>query len=224
MNITPKNCWYRSVCPNVDTFHCSYACSKFTSMNFLVQNSGLPEKLKVANKMTVPPKDRDAYLRLNEIKSNIEDFVAKGSNLYLYSDMPGNGKTTWASRLLMAYFSVLSVSHVTSPRGRFVSVTEFLQMGTQYWQAEAFSSLYKQVCNASLVVFDDIGVFEPTAQESKLLYIVVNSRISNGLSNIFTSNRSNQNLADTIGEHLTSRIWNTSETIKFVSRDVRNAF
>ena len=34
---------------------------------------------------------------------NIDKFVYKGSNLYIYSSTAGNGKTSWAFRLLRAY-------------------------------------------------------------------------------------------------------------------------
>ena len=44
--------------------------------------------------------DKKKYEYLAHVKQNIEDFIKQGCSLYIYSRYPGNGKTSWAIKLL----------------------------------------------------------------------------------------------------------------------------
>ena len=49
--------------------------------------------------------DRAEFRLLAGIEKDIERFVQEGQNLYLHSYGCGNGKTSWAIRLLSSYFN-----------------------------------------------------------------------------------------------------------------------
>lgn len=220
---SPSNCWFKDVYCQEPEENCNHGCQLFCNMKRLVDNSGLPYKLKTANKLQCPEQDEEAYLQLNEIKKNIVDFVENGNNLYIYSNNVGNGKTTWASKLMMAYFACIADNGhtISEVHGKFIDTVEFLKLGTDFTQSEGYYKLYRQLCEADLVIFDDVAVYEVTLPEAKALYTVVNKRISNGLSTIFTSNRDVESLTNVVGGRIASRIWEASTTIELKASSMR---
>ena len=97
-------CWYNSKCRK-ETNNCQSNCLRFNNMKILVDNSGLPIDLQYPKILEPEQIDKRAFEMLGQLKKNIELFVRKGDCLYLWSSKCGNGKTTWASKLLMSYFN-----------------------------------------------------------------------------------------------------------------------
>ena len=77
------------------------------------------------------------------------------------------------------------------------------------------------IFTADLVVFDEVATGSFTRFESENILSIINNRIESGKSNIYTSNLSNQELYEKVGERLYSRIVNCSQEVILVGQDKR---
>ena len=78
----------------------------------------------------------------------------------------------------------------------------------------------KLIPEVDLVIWDDIGCTQLTRYQHNILFPLINSRIINGKSNIFTTNHG-ADLAQNIGDRLASRILDTSEKFEFKNASKR---
>lgn len=220
-NQVNEKCWYVSVCSRVGQ-EC-YMCSKFLEMNYLMENSWLPK-----NRQAIPPKlkpttdnDREMFLRLNEIKENIEDFVFCGKNLYITSEYTGNGKTTWAIKLLLKYFEKVWNGNGLKVRGIFAHVPT-LVLKLKNFENKMTNRDYEALKECDLVVWDDVALTNLTAYDYTQLMALIDYRMLAGKSNIYTSNIPEiEDLRELVGSRLASRIYNASEVIEFDGGDNR---
>lgn len=218
----PENCWYKEVCKKYDTDKCDNYCVKFSQMKHLIENSKLPKKLCFPVKLQPPLEDLSAYIQLKDIKDQIKDFVENGDNVYIYSSGCGNGKTTWASKLLLSYFDKIWHTNAYRERGLFIQTTEFLtNIKLSTYKDSSVETLYSKIKSVDLVVWDDIAITGLTNKDFEILFSLINYRINNGLSNIFTGNLDHDKMLETIGPRMHSRIWYNSMCIEFVGEDRR---
>lgn len=221
-NFTPENCWYKNVCPLYDTYDCDKYCIRFSQMKHLIESSNLPKTLCFPIELEPQIIDLPAFMKLADIKDNIVDFVKNGENLYIFSANAGNGKTTWTAKLLLKYFEQVWSTNAYSERGLFISVTDFLiDIRLSGYNNSNNISLLQKIKSLDLVVWDDIAVGELTAQDLDILYSLINSRITNGLSNIFTGNLNEEQLLNVLGPRMYSRIWKNSTRVEFKGNDRR---
>lgn len=214
-------CWYKPVC-NLYPDGCGEGCIRFATMDFLVASSRLPEHRWMPDKLT-PGKDMKQFLRLKEIKDDIGNWVKQGGNLYIHSEFCGNGKTSWAIKLLLSWFDYIWAGCGLQPRGVFVSVSAFLYQlkDSIKHPSDELEELKRLIMESELVVWDDIGSTSLTPYEYSVLLPFIDYRILAGKSNIFTGNVEPDKLQDAVGTRLGSRIYNASESIKFFTRDWR---
>lgn len=215
------NCWYRGKC-NLEKINCQENCLRFNNMNILTKNSRLPIDLQYPIILEPDYVDMDAFKNLDTLKDNIEEFVNKGMNLYLWSEGTGNGKTTWASKLLMSYFNRIWVFSQLKCRGLYLYAPTYLNaLKTQYLNNNSLSDYVQDVKNADLIVLDDLGVGKLTDFDRNNLLDVIDYRLNNHKSIIFTSNLNRQGITDLFGDRLSSRIYNSSIVIRLRGRDRR---
>ncbi|MBQ6631031.1 MAG: ATP-binding protein, partial [Romboutsia sp.] len=88
-------------------------------------------------------------------------------------------------------------------------------------QSDYIDHINKYVDTADIVIWDDIGTKVATEFEHEHLLSLIDSRLLNNKSNIFTSNIIPNDLSSFIGDRLASRIINTSKTIEFLGVDKR---
>ena len=86
---------------------------------------------------------------------------------------------------------------------------------------EYADTVNKYILGADLVVWDDIATKMGTEFELNHLLNIINTRMDNGKSNIFTSNLGNKELINALGERLASRICNKSIDIELHGADKR---
>ena len=167
--------------------------------------------------------DYAEFVKLNNIKKNIEEFVLTGKNLYIFSTMTGNGKTSWAIKLLQAYISNIWYKKEISCVGLFISVPRYLlSIKDAISNNNEYAKHIKEnVLNADLVIWDDIATKNMTEFETENVLSIIDARINLGKSNIFTSNITNKELQLYIGDRLSSRILGTSEPVEFRGLDKR---
>ena len=219
------DCWLKDQCKQL---HCNdeNGCLILYKLNYLYDEACIPMNLRKKKTLYIDAdgKDRDAFVRLAEIQNNILSYVNNGKNLYLYSGQTGNGKTSWAIRLIQAYLNKIWFKSNLECKVLFISVPEFLvQMKNNISSPnEYYQHIIKYVYDCDLVVWDDIASKNGTEYEIGNLLSIINHRINKGKSNFYTSNISPQDLSKLLDIRLASRVCNQSEIIQFVGGDKRH--
>ena len=78
-----QDCWYSKVCKKYETPECNDMCVRFTEMLHMMKYSGIPQSRFKSQSLNVVKDDYNSYLKLNEIKANIKDFVQSGKILFI---------------------------------------------------------------------------------------------------------------------------------------------
>lgn len=199
---------------------------------FILENSYIPKYQWIEDSLK-PLDDADAFNRLFEIRSDIDNFLCGSTNnLLLCSENIGNGKTSWALKLMLTY--------IENQKGKFNHVDErlvtvdnfdfcvfcqsvpFLVEMKQFGNNKDSYEMYKRLCKTNLAIIDDLGVVTMSQYDYNIIYAIVEKRLFAGLPTIFTTNMTNKDeMREVLGPRLTDRIWNNSEIIKFKNRGFR---
>lgn len=214
--VLKEDCWYRNVC----TYDQCVNCIRYSEMKYLMENSGLPKKKQKPIQLD-GSRDARAFKTLAEIKDDIYNFVDNGESLYIFSEFTGNGKTSWAIKLLLKYFDTIWAGNGFRVRGYFQHVPTFLNTLKDF--SKDHSALKKTLETVDVVVWDDIASTKLSDYDIQQLLIIIDARVSEGLSNIFTGNiTSHESLTQAVGDRLASRIWHTSTLVEFKGKDRRS--
>ena len=228
--ILSNDCYIKERCwkyTNTDA-ECSKSsiyCPKLFRINYLYDEALLTKKQRLHTELRLDEdkKDKEAFISLKNIETNIETFVKEGNNLYLHSRTCGNGKTEWAVRLLQSY--VGKIWHKSDLRCRvlFISVSKYLlALKDNISNTNDYAvHINRNVMDADIVVFDDLATKGATTFELEHLLSIIDSRINEGKSNIYTSNASGEELREKVGDRLYSRIVNMSMDIELFGADKR---
>jgi DNA replication protein DnaC len=193
-------------------------------MHYLMSSSRIPPARQYFNPLYPPKEDNKAFLELQDIKENILSFIAAGTNLYIYSEHAGNGKTTWAIKLMQQYFNEVWAGNGFRVRGLFIHVPSFLVKIKEIigYKDDEFEELRNQLFTADLVIWDDIAATKLGDYDHSILLTYIDQRNLNMLSNIYTGNLHSEALTAALGTRLSSRVWNESRRIKLVGNDRRS--
>ena len=218
------DCYYYNSCKSrqCDEGGC-VSCMRQFKLDFLLDKSLLPEAQKYDIRLFAEDIDEKSYNELGEIRKNIKSFVQGGNNLYIYSNIPGNGKTSWAIKLMKEYLYKIWPEAQMTCKVLFINVPKFLLAlkANISKQSDYISYINEFVNDVDLIVWDDIGTKSATEFEHEHLLSIIDSRLIEGKSNIFTSNMNPERLLELVGERLTSRIVNPSIQIEFKGADKR---
>lgn len=214
-------CWYKSVCEECKG---EDSCFRYKEMKFLMDNSNIPVSKRYPIPLKVPAVDKEAYYRLAEIKDDIYNFVFDGKSLYITSEVVGNGKSSWALKLLMKFFEEMLGESNFEPVGVFIHVPTFLAKLKDFDNEDVqFEKLKKILSNVDLVVWDDIASTDISGYDLSQLMMYIDNRSMNELANIYTGNIvSRDDMVSALGLRLTSRIWGSNtEVVEFHGGDRR---
>ena len=218
-----QDCWYKEVCL-ADMSLCNRNCIKFMEIQHLMETSGLPKARQCPQQLIAPDWDLEAYTRLAEIKDDIVNFVEQGKNLYIASGMSGNGKTSWAIKLLLRYFDQIWSGNGFNTRGLFISVPTFLLKAKDFKHTDdEFERLKRNILKADLVIWDDIASTTMSAYDYSQILVYLDNRLLAKQSNIYTGNFPTVDmLSERVGTKVASRIFShDTEVITFKGGDMR---
>ena len=215
-NSKNTDCWYANNCDD-DCLKCVI----YPQMKWQFDNSGLPKSKYMPIRLTPEPNDVRAFNKLADIRENIDEFVEQGKNLYICGEMPGNGKTSWAIKMLQTYFHYVAEGNIFNVKGMFVSVPDLLLKLKDF--NNPLSNEYKEnLKSCDLLILDDIAVTGISQFDYLQLFSLVDSRMLAGKSIIFTSNVTDiRKLEDVIGQRLASRVFGNSIVIEIKGGDMR---
>ncbi len=220
MVLRKEDCWYKNVC----TYDQCVNCIRYSEMKYLMDNSGLPKKKQVPLQLN-GSSDLKAFQLLADIKGDIFNFVNNGESLYIFSEYTGNGKTSWAIKLLLKYFDAVWAGNGFRVRGYFQHVPTLFNTLKDFSNltVELKRELKHTLETVDLVIWDDIASTKISDYDQQQLLMLIDMRVSEGLSNIYTGNiTSREALTKAVGDRLASRIWNMSTLIEFKGKDRRS--
>lgn len=184
-------------------------CITYNRVKRFFQQSNLDRPYWTFEKerLSAPACDVEAFTFLADIEKNIREWVQSGNNVIIYSSHYGNGKSTWARRLLRSYFqSALDLN--THRAGLYLSMFEFLDRqrdGMSSFEEEQFQELKHGLLTADLVVWDDLVINEIGEFAKASLNNIIDTRINRKLSNIYTANY--KPMSDNFRTRLGARLW-----------------
>lgn len=218
-----EKCWLKNNCNQRD---CDTFCMRYYKLNILYDNALVPLNKRTHMKLRVDDdgSDIDAFTTLKYIEDNIVDFISNGKNLFLYSNNVGNGKTSWTLRMIESYFNKIWHKCDLTTKVLFISVPRFLLelKSNISKESEYIKHIQENILDCDLVVWDDIATKLGTEFELSNLLSIIDTRINNGKSNMYTSNLYSVELSKALGDRLYSRIVNYSDAIiELKGRDKR---
>ena len=214
------DCIFKEFCKHT----CTPTCMRYLEFNYLLKSSNIPKVKQKVNRLTPDSCDVLSFEMLARIRDNIVQFVNSGRNLYIYSDVCGNGKTTWAIKLMLQYFNEIWVGNGFVRRGLFINTPTFLSTCklTISSPDKSFDELREDLTKVDLVIFDDIASTKLSEYDYNTLLNYIDQRVLNEMSTIYTGNVKPKDMHNYLGNRLASRICNSNSTcIELKGRDMR---
>ena len=171
--------------------------------------------------------DKKVYAKLTEIRDNINDFVKSGKSIYICGDVVGNGKTSWAVKLLQQYlYNTRKNAYFDEVvTGLFISVPELIANLKDFTTKSAKKYMEYVKANierVKLIIWDDFALEETSSYDRLQLYVFLNNRILNKQASIFTSNIVEpKDLDKIVGARIKSRSYDVSEIITLNGKGAR---
>lgn len=192
-------------------------------MDYLLYHSQIPKKQQFPISLVPEDKDYSNFVFLADIKDDIVNFINNGENLYITSEYTGNGKTSWAIKLMLKYFNDIWSGNGFRVRGIFIHVPTLLtRLKSDIKNPDSeFESLVSCLVDVDFVVWDDIASTGLSQYDHSQLLTYIDQRVLSGKSNIFTGNiPTKEKLEKAVGRRLTSRIF-SGEVVELKGRDRR---
>lgn len=218
-----EQCQARDYCK----FYKSDRCNEYCGINSLLQAiyslSNIPLKYQYSKQLKAAKQDIKAFTKLSEYMEDIENVVSEGKGLYIWSEVTGNGKTSWATRIANQYIRKCVFKGKIENVATYINVPTYLERIRQSYSNSdnGLIELNNQILNSDLVIFDDIGAEKPSEWVQEQLYRIINHRDNNLKSTIYTSNVNPETLRYNLGERNYSRIINANEVIQIKGGDRR---
>lgn len=218
------SCLYESGCNKKDCG--SQFCLRKYKLDCLYNEALISESQRKHISLRVDGDGTDLaeFKRLANIEKNIYEFVSERQNLYLHSNVCGNGKSTWSLRICAAYMESIWAQTALSCRVLFISVPKFLLASKDRISEknEYYDHVKANYLSADIVVWDDIAAKAVTEYEMSQLLSMIDGRLALEKTNIFTSNLNPEQMMSALGERIASRICNKSIDIELHGSDKRN--
>ena len=203
-----KRCYAKDYCKAYGTERCTERCDFWWKLNSLYEQSNLPMRYRYNIPLRPEQVDRPSFLELKEFTDNITTNVQNGESIYIYSQTTGNGKTTWASKMMNQYIRKVVSTSLLEDEALYLNVSLFLdQLKGQFSDYDPkVAELQEKAMRCKLLVLDDIGAERPTEYVCERLYDIINTRYTNMLTTIYTSNLTPFELGDRLGSRIESRV------------------
>ncbi|MGL5460742.1 MAG: ATP-binding protein [Cetobacterium sp.] len=210
---------YLESCKKKGTEQCNDCCPVYVILESLYIDSNIPKIYQYEKPLKPHTNDKQAFMRIRKFGDEILENIQNGVNLYLYSTITGNGKTSIACKMAQLYFKKIVFSNDLDNQVLFVTVPDLLEeIRTNY---DNLDNIVDRVKNAKLVIFDDLGAEKPSEWVRERLYTIINYRVNNGLSSIYTSNMSIETLEINLGNRIGSRLKANTQVIELKGTDRR---
>jgi DNA replication protein DnaC len=156
-----------------------------------------------------------------------EDGGERIKSLYLWSESPGNGKTTTATALLNEWIianylgslklgrQALQIPGVMLDVNAFQTDYNLATMTNDESEMAKIKATIQRTQTAPFAVLDDIGVRSASEAFRAYVHAIVNYRTTNGLPTVFTSNLPIEEMAVVFDKRLQDRMRDMCLTLHF---------
>lgn len=222
-----SKCWLKNECCDSGYYCDNTFCVKNFKLAHLYANALITNKQRqrVTFLLDEDESDDENYNYLSQVEQNVLNFVEQGGNLFIHSSVTGNGKTSWALRLVQAYFSHIWLdATIDDCKALFINVPRYLLeiKNNISERSEYVQHIKKHVLDADIVIWDEVGTKGLTQFEHENILNMISIRIDNGKANIYTSNLNDEELHQVIGDRLYSRIVLLSDDVELFGADKRS--
>lgn len=189
-----------------------------TRCKLFYESANLPPKYLMDEiDLTPAAIDKKAFMALKKIWNNVElVFRFSRGSLYLFSHNVGNGKTSWAIKLMRHY--IIECACYWDLHCYFISVPKLLTLKRRaiedFAAKKELNETVAAIKDAQLVIFDDLAVTKLTDADELFLFDIIDDRYINGKVAIYTSNVYPAELSSMIGDRMADRIVNDEKTIR----------
>lgn len=222
-----NRCWAEKYCKGYPN-KCEEYCIGYVQLGNIYSLSNMPRRYQYDMPLFCDSEDRDTFIALRDFQQNVVDHIAEGHGLFIHSPTKGNGKTSWACKIMNEYFKKVALNNNLRCRGLFINVPEFLDQLRDNMDepSEDMRDLQESIRTADLVIWDDIGTENPSKWVRQTLYKFVNHRESNSKSQIFTSNTPLEELSaeEFLGDRVVNRIRGQCRVLEITGASRREAW
>jgi DNA replication protein DnaC len=233
-----SKCILSSRCKLANGLNCNRTCSAYIAMHGYsgnggrIANANTPADYRLLTVSNSPARDKQAQIyghiekyistfdrMFDDFESGIDNDTSRRiKSLYLWSESPGNGKTTTAIAVLNEWIIASYLGALRRNRQPSQSPAFFLDVNafqTDYNLAAMtndesamidIKSTILRAQAASFTVLDDIGVRSATEAFRSYVHAIVNYRTTNALPTVFTSNLPITEMANVFDERLYDRM------------------
>ena len=215
-------CFAEAYCQK-DRKECSELCGGYRVLRALYNLSRIPEKYRYNIPLKPEPADVPAFEALNDYKEKVLTHIEDGEGLYIWSKSTGSGKTSWACKIMSHYFRKIAFNTGLENEGLFIYLPTFLEDLRNYYDTKdpEFEEVLEMLKKCKLLIIDDIGSEKFTEWVRERLVSIINTRVSNELTTLYTSNLSPEELKAELGDRISSRILGSSSVIEITGGDRR---
>ena len=206
-----------------DKSACSELCGGYRVLRALYNLSRIPEKYRYNIPLKPEQVDIPAFEALNEYKESVLEKVEAGDGLYIWGKSTGSGKTSWACKIMSHYFRKVAFDTGLENEGLYIFLPTFLEDLRDYYDNKDpdFEQVLSMVKDCKLLIVDDIGAERVTEWVRERMVSIINTRVSNNLATIYTSNLSPEELKEEQGDRISSRVLGSSKVIEIAGGDRR---
>ncbi len=216
-------CYAEKYCKKPKT-ECSGYCDAYRLLRALYKLSRIPERYCYNIPLVPDRADLPAFESLKNYMDHVEENVELGEGLYIWSDGVGNGKTSWACKIMSHYFRKIAFKSGLENEGLYIYLPTFLDDLRSSYNEEPdpeFMEVLSMMKNCKLLIMDDIGAEKSSEWVNERLLSIINTRIMKGLSTIYTSNMSLIEQEEHVGKRIASRIIGSTKEIHLTGADKR---
>ena len=215
-------CYADAYCKK-DRSACNELCGGYRILRALYNLSRMPERYRYNIPLTPEQVDIPAFEALNVYKENVLEKVEAGEGLYIWGKSTGNGKTSWACKIMSHYFRKIAFNTGLENEGLYIFLPTFLEDLRDYYDSKDpdFEQVLSMVKGCNLLIVDDIGAERVTEWVRERMVSILNTRVSNNLATIYTSNLSPEELTEELGDRIASRVLGSSKVIEISGGDWR---
>jgi DNA replication protein DnaC len=243
-----NNCKLKNHCNNKD--NCSFQCYPFTFLHGVDGKTGLwrtrniPKKYENSLAATFPKVEPNiTFEAMKRYMKNCLKHVENGTGMFLYS-VPnkanplgtGTGKTTTACSIVNEFLIKRTLEYFKGGRQIETNPVLFLKMAefqniyngqfrgnkdTQEQNSLKYYIYKDRMKTVELLVIDDIAIRSGTETFLNEVYEVIDHRVTQEKTTIYTSNIGLKELSQYLGERTVSRIIGSTHAFPFTGEDYR---
>lgn len=188
-------CYASDYCQK-DKSSCSDVCGGYRVLRALYNLSRIPERYRYT--IALKPEngeDLEAFTTLDNYKNDVLSMVDEGRGLYIWGKSTGNGKTSWACKIMSYFFRKIAFNTGLENEGLYIFLPTFLEdLRDNYDNKDPeFDEILRMIKTCRLLIIDDIGAervtdwvkVAPQIKENVLpLLTSIKDAIFTGLGNI----------------------------------------